>query len=327
MKFSVIIPVYNVEEYIAECIEMVLNQTYKYFELILVDDGSTDNSYYICNQYKEKDNRIKVIHKSNGGASSARNLGLDNAEGEYIIFIDSDDYWNGKDVLQNLSNIIDNGKPDIIVFRCLNWNLSTDKKVVDLPEYNFEIINKNDVEKSVHYLFSEKQLPGGPVSSTVKRSLIEKNSIRFIEGIKGEDYDWNFNLLLNAKSITATNDVNYVYRQSRKGSVTTTADLKSVKDLLFTVNKWNIESEKIENVEIKSDIKNYLAHIYSTALVICNRLNANEKKEAICLLKEYRFILKYGYWKRLKLINIFASLVGIKNTVWLLDKLFRFKRR
>lgn len=327
MRFSVIIPVYNVEEYITECIEMVLDQSYKDFELILVDDGSTDSSFDICNEYQKKDNRIKVIHKSNGGASSARNMGLDNAEGEYIIFIDSDDYWNGKDVLRNLSSIVDNGNPEIIAFRCLNWNLSTDKKVVDLPEYNYDIINKNDVEKTVHYLFSEKQLPGGPFSSTVKRSLIEKNSIRFIEGIKGEDYDWNFNLLLNAKSITATNDVNYVYRQSRKGSVTTTADFKSVKDLMFTINKWNIESEKIENIEIKLDVKNYLAHIYSTALVICNRMSANDKKKAIGLLKEYKFILKYGYWRRLKLINIFVTLLGIKYTTWLLDKLFRFKRR
>ena len=327
MKFSIIVPVYNVEEYVAKCITAVLEQSYKDFELILIDDGSKDSSLDICNEYKNKDNRIKVIPKSNGGASSARNAGLDNAEGEYIIFIDSDDYWNGKDVLQNLSNIIDNGQPDIIVFRCLNWNLSTDKKVVDLPEYNFDIINKNDVEKTVHYLFSEKQLPGGPVSLTVKRSLIEKNGIRFIEGIKGEDYDWNFNLLLNAKSITAVNDVNYVYRQSRKGSVTTTADLKSIKDLMFTVKKWNIESEKIENSEIKADVKNYLAHIYSTALVICYRINADEKNEAIDLLKEYSFVLKYGYWRRLKIINILVSTLGIKTTIWLLNGLFKFKRR
>ena len=91
-KISIIIPVYNVEKYLRRCLNSIINQTYKDIEIILVDDGSTDNSGKICDEYKEKDNRIVVIHKENGGLSDARNAGIDIAKGKYIGFIDSDDF-------------------------------------------------------------------------------------------------------------------------------------------------------------------------------------------------------------------------------------------
>ena len=89
---SIIVPIYNVEKYLSRCVDSILNQTFTDFELILVDDGSTDNSGKICDEYAEKDCRIKVIHKDNWGVSSARNVGLENSVGEYIMFCDSDDF-------------------------------------------------------------------------------------------------------------------------------------------------------------------------------------------------------------------------------------------
>ena len=91
---SIIIPVYNVEKYLHQCVDSVLAQNLDSFEIILVDDGSPDNAGKICDEYAEKDARVKVIHKENGGLSKARNTGIDAAEGEYIIFLDSDDWWN-----------------------------------------------------------------------------------------------------------------------------------------------------------------------------------------------------------------------------------------
>lgn len=91
-KISIIVPVYNAERYLHRCIESILAQTFKDFELLLIDDGSKDNSGYICNEYAGKDERVKVWHKENGGVSSARNVGLDNVKGEWVTFVDSDDY-------------------------------------------------------------------------------------------------------------------------------------------------------------------------------------------------------------------------------------------
>ena len=103
---SIIVPVYNVEPFISECINSILIQSYKNFELILVNDGSTDNSPTICEQYASKDKRIKVIHKANGGLSDARNWGLKFSSGEYVVFLDSDDYWNDCDALFSLYSLL-----------------------------------------------------------------------------------------------------------------------------------------------------------------------------------------------------------------------------
>ena len=103
MKISIIVPIYNVENYIRQCVESVIAQTHQDLELILVDDGSPDNCGRICDTYAEGDSRIKVIHKENGGLSDARNVGVANATGEYILFLDGDDYWIAPCFLENLS--------------------------------------------------------------------------------------------------------------------------------------------------------------------------------------------------------------------------------
>lgn len=115
---SIIVPVYNVESFISECINSVLIQSYKNFELILVNDGSTDNSPAICEQYASKDKRIKVIHKANGGLSDARNWGLKSSSGEYVVFLDSDDYWNDGNALFSLYSLLNKySNVDVVFFR------------------------------------------------------------------------------------------------------------------------------------------------------------------------------------------------------------------
>lgn len=111
---SIIVPVYNVEEYLSKCIESVVNQLYRDWELLLVDDGATDSSGEICNQYQHLDRRIKAFHKKNGGISSARNYGMDKALGEYIIFLDADDYWIENNVLSLFIEKLRVGNLDIV---------------------------------------------------------------------------------------------------------------------------------------------------------------------------------------------------------------------
>ena len=110
-KISIIVPVYNAEKYLNECVDSILNQDFTDFELLLVNDGSKDNSGHLCDKYAHKDNRVRVFHKENGGVSSARNLGLDNAIGEYIVFIDSDDYVD----VNYLSILMSVGESDLVV--------------------------------------------------------------------------------------------------------------------------------------------------------------------------------------------------------------------
>ena len=113
---SVIIPIYNVEKYIRQCIDSVLNQTYTQIEIILVDDGSPDNCGAICDEYAERDNRIKVIHKENGGLSDARNAGLAIAQGDFVYFLDSDDYLRKNEAIEELLAVCGIESSDIVYF-------------------------------------------------------------------------------------------------------------------------------------------------------------------------------------------------------------------
>ena len=114
MKVSIIVPVFNAEKYLRECIESVIAQTLGDYELILVNDGSTDNSAAICDEYSSLDSRIRVFHKPNDGPASAKNFGLERAQGEYIIILNADDFWTNKDGLDTLVNIADSTKDDIV---------------------------------------------------------------------------------------------------------------------------------------------------------------------------------------------------------------------
>lgn len=113
-KISVIVPVYNVEKYLRQCIDSVLLQSYVDFELLLINDGSKDSSGKICDEYAARDSRVRVLHKENGGVSSARNLGLDNAQGEWIMFLDADDFWADNNILKKLIDVAERDNLDIV---------------------------------------------------------------------------------------------------------------------------------------------------------------------------------------------------------------------
>lgn len=140
-KVSIIVPVYNVEKYVERCIESIIKQSYKNLEIILIDDGSKDNSGKICDEYAQKDNRIKVIHKKNGGLSDARNTGLNIADGEYICFIDSDDYIHKDLVKDNLEKLIQQ-KADMI---CFNRFVINGEKIIEKPQLYNENMTTYDV--------------------------------------------------------------------------------------------------------------------------------------------------------------------------------------
>lgn len=310
-RFSVIVPVYNVENYLEECITSVLNQTFSDYELILVDDGSVDNSLKICNKLAETDSRITVIHKKNGGSSEARNYGLDSATGEFVIFLDSDDYWNQADGLETLDAQIKKFNSDVVLFGCTDFNNVTGETYVSRTGYNLDLISECNKEKSLHYLLSSKMIPGGPTIFCFKRSIVDDNDIRFKVGISNEDYDVVMGIFYNCHIISAVNDPFYTYRHSREGSVTGSANIKMIYGIDYTVNKWYPFIETIENETIKRDYLNYLAFIYSTGFVIAGRMDSKTRKEALSIMKKNRFILRYGYWKRTKIKKICLDILGM----------------
>ena len=334
MKFSVIVPVYKVEGYLEQCVGSVLQQTYTDFELILVDDGSPDRCPEMCDNFSQKDNRIKVIHKKNGGLSSARNAGLDIATGDYVVFLDSDDFWNDQEALSKLNSSIASLNPDvavfgctdIIIFGCTDWDIHTNKKVVSRSSYNQEIMQSNDKNMILHYLLSEKKLPGGSTVFMTRRKIIERNSIAFKEGINAEDYDWVLEVFLNADSFAAIDNPFYTYRKGRLDSITTVPNIKIINGIIYTVEKWSEKANAIDNDVVKRDVLNYLAHIYSTGVVMLARLNGKDRKIAIEKLKTHRNILKTAYWKTTKAVTFSLAIFGYRITAYMANKAFRIRR-
>ena len=155
-KISVIIPIYKVEKYLDRCLESVTNQTYKNLEIILVDDGSPDASPEICDKWAKKDNRIKVFHKPNGGVSSARNLGIENATGDYLTFIDSDDTIELETYEKCVAKL--NDEVDTVFFKMKN--IYPDKTLLN-DEYNLKLLEKNkDFICPIYYRKNDKKIKG-----------------------------------------------------------------------------------------------------------------------------------------------------------------------
>ena len=228
---SVIVPIYNVEKYLSECIDTLIKQSFDNLEIILIDDGSTDNCPTICDEYQKKDKRIKVIHKKNGGLSDARNSGLKIAKGEYIIFVDSDDFVNINfvEVLYNLC-VQNNSEMAICKFARVQEITDVDWEFLD-NSYEKEIMTGKEFTISVYEGKSEN-LGFVAWNKIYKKELFEKNKIEYPVNRYYEDTFTTFKLLYYSKKVVVT-DVPLYYYRSREGSIiTSNITLKKLNDML-----------------------------------------------------------------------------------------------
>ena len=202
---SVIIPVYNAERTLHQCVNTILSQEYRNFELLLIDDGSNDSSPAICDEYAEKDSRVQVFHKPNGGVSSARNLGLDNAQGEWITFIDSDDYITGG----YLEGVV-GCEEDILIKEYKSFTPNG-----YIRSRNVEEMDKITGIKSFLNHYITDTILRGPVFKFYKRSLI--GELRFLHDMKiGEDAYFVFRYLAKCKSFAVLPKGEYIVRVADK---------------------------------------------------------------------------------------------------------------
>ena len=209
---SVIVPVYNIEEYLRPCIESVLNQTYPYFELLLVDDGSTDTSPAICDEYAQQDSRVRVIHKENTGVSRTRNRGIDEAKGEFIVFVDSDDLI-GEKMLEKMIRAITRYQTDLAISGYERFR-DTWKQRSRLSPYSL-VIFQSLAELSSVYTKAATNMFGVSIWAKMYRTqIIREHNIRFREDMNYEE-DCVFNLAYFAHVTTTAvlRDYFYSYRQ------------------------------------------------------------------------------------------------------------------
>ncbi|WP_455683148.1 glycosyltransferase family 2 protein [Thomasclavelia sp.] len=248
---SVIVPVYNIEMFVERCIKSIVEQTYKNLEIILVDDGSIDSSGDICDRWKSYDSRIKVIHKKNGGLSDARNCGLDIAGGNYISFIDGDDFID-KNMYRDMLNYINMYECDICI--CGICKTENDKEFVTRP-YNYE--NKEftifNNELAIKEMLNNK-IDVSSCNKLYKRNII--GELRFPYGKTNEDFALMYKLFYFSKKIIIINKNYYKYIQ-RDGSITTTKFNKKQFDKYYNCLEMLKFIEK-EMPNAKDDAEHYL---------------------------------------------------------------------
>lgn len=213
-KVTVIIPVYNVESYLREAVDSVLCQTLQDIEIILVDDGSTDNSGIICDEYAAADERVKVIHKPNGGLSSARNAGLEIAKGEYIMFLDSDDYWGKPTLIKELvDKFVKYPDADFIQFSV--YTLSENNVLMPGRPISEEICCES--QEAIYRFFAKNKLTPTSWDKIFRRKSIPK-TVRFVQGAYYEDEYFLIDMFKYLKKILLSSIGYYVYR-IRTGSI------------------------------------------------------------------------------------------------------------
>ena len=305
MKISVIIPVYNVERYIKECICSVLMQKYEFLEVILVDDGSTDRSGVICDTYAAGDSRVKVIHKANGGLSDARNTGIAAATGDYVLFLDGDDLWADSSAVSKLVARIKKTNADVLNFSYTKWYEDTQVKqqyfygIDEMPRYD-------SLAEQLRYLSDNNLYIASACNKMIRRSILDQ--LPFECGISSEDVPWCAKLMLYANSMDFICENFYMYRQ-RAGSIRHTINDKKCADLTNGILACIALAESAPMGKKKAML-HYAAFQFGTFFLVQAQAE-NPQPDQVAVLCPHKGILQYhGRNKKLILLNAGCRILG-----------------
>lgn len=301
---SIIIPVYNVEKYLEECVDSVINQTYTNLEIILVDDGSTDSSPDICDDYGSKDVRIKVIHRTNGGLSAARNSGIETAQGEYISFLDSDDYI-ADNTIEFLYNAIVTHNADIAAVAMYKLFKNTVE-----PIFNFDTERLLTSEDAFYEAINMEYLMPSANAKLYKKKMF--NGVRFPDGMLYEDTYVIGEVLHNAQTVYVSSKPFMYYRQC--GSSIMHKQFKKKNMQLLTVYEHCLDLANMyypKATELCKYRIMWAAFYLLQRMITCNATDISEFEYVVNLLKKNKgFILgekRFSLMKRVSILILWLS--------------------
>lgn len=313
---SIIIPIYNLEKYITTCLDSIIAQRREDIEIVLINDGSTDKSEEICLEYSNKYKQIKYFYQQNAGVSVARNNGLRNASGQYILFIDGDDWILNFTIEQLINKIKENPNIEIISGDFLKF---FDGKIEEKKKKEIFNISKYQYPENLVKLFETNRINLSLCCNVFKKSLFLENNIYLEENVKyTEDMDCALRLFLKAKIIDIFDSPFYVYRQI-KSSATHFYSIKRVEDIMNFVIKWDKIIESIEHKELKEYLNGFIQYEYSIVIGMLFLLDKKDRRLLYDKVKKYKKLLRNGRGKKGKLVyycyklfrfNITGSLMG-----------------
>lgn len=324
---SVIIPVYNVEQYLAACVDSVLNQQTlgDDIEILLVDDGSTDKSGELCDQYQNHHRTVRVFHKENGGLSDARNFGMREACGKYIVFLDSDDFWEPGYIREIREIATQTPDVDLIFGNYIMYFEKDGKKII--PE-NFlrreDLVGMTGPDVLLTVMKKEHQCISSACKNVYARRLLIDNALFFEKGILCEDAFWSPNVYFSARTCSALSGSYYCYRKQRKNSITNTYNIKLLSDIIYICNYW------IDWI-LKSDFSEEFKQLFINEYVIHFRSNIQkvysgkrkDRKQAVKLVRDNLGILEKSSRSGHKKLRKLIGQIGLRPVLWLLNIRYR----
>lgn len=311
-RFSIIIPCYNVETYLKECIESIEAQSYKDYEIVLINDGSTDGTDRISEDLKNKYSNIRYYKKENGGLSNTRNFGLDMSDSEYVYFLDSDDLLD-KDSLYNINTCIEkNDKPDVVVTRYRELDDSTNRlgEKTTFPESLSKAVSSSDKYRCCYLDNDIKPMAS---ISVVKRSYLLSKTLYFKEKIVHEDELWTPQVFLNTDRLCFLDKSCYIYRVNRKGSIMNKLTEKHISDRLKIIDE--LEKLAVNQPENALMYRSRCACILNGILGMrMGNLSKDIRKE----IKRKRYLFKQSVQKKYLIIYVILNLLGVNLTMKLM---------
>ena len=320
-KISVIVPVYNVEKWLNMCIDSILAQSYKNLEIILVNDGSTDKSKDICDSDSKKDNRVRVLNIKNSGQSVARNIGLKEAKGDYILFIDSDDYISDKAIIEKFINILDSNNYDFIYTSYCRFEDGNEEKITEILPINLtndEIKNKEGKDILVD-LLNKNSFHHAPYLKVCRKEFILNNKLFFREGYYHEDAEWTFKVFYYAKKIFIYDKPWYMRRMRENSTITSrneSAICKKLCDRLIIADDLIkfFEKENASKVIIDD-----LVRMYWGDLMITRGVKEKDNiKKCTKVITSTKNVLNKSSVKKYLIGNKLIKYLGAKNFINLL---------
>lgn len=314
MKFSIIIPAYNVADYLENCVESILKQTYDNYEIIIVDDGSTDETGKVADELLKQSKQINVVHQYNGGASKARNTGMKRATGDYILFLDGDDFWSDSHFLKQIVSELTIKLVDVIIF---GYSYYYDNEIKESP-----ISRLKDLGEATNYgLFN-----GPNWNKCISKKLINKG-LSFPEDLVSEDSLYCSSIMKRMESFSVITSTQYMYRQNRAGSLTNVVKERSVLDTLEGISRGLSDEKSLSEVKRKA-LNTYFTISYISILPYAKPYLFNQ--EIRNLLIQYKYLLKNSSHinnKSFKMTGIFTSIFGINISTRLFSYLLKFYKK
>lgn len=340
-ELSIIIPVYNVRNYLKVCVQSVLRQAGMRgrYEILLIDDGSTDGSGRLCEALKAQSPAIRVIHQKNAGLGAARNTGIKNAVGDYLFFVDADDF-----ICRNsLASILTDAEryPADLYFlnsyKYFNNGSTTPVNDGNLNKINllYALSDSTKEQRCNSMVYKQEcmrlfaglsKYPGSACDKLVRRSMVQNHNLYFEENVFCEDLIWVLKCILSAKTYRYIETDYYYYRQERPDSISNRTDRKKIRDLAHVIKQGIALSNRQLFSPYKKEIRSMMAYETEILLLFLGMSDRKERKSELETVRHILWILNYRDTKRTRLIRLILKCFGIDKTSRLLCRGYKIRQ-